>query len=292
MAKRGTYDLAAWHLHRWMNRMSKFLVYGCAFGTAIGWPGALLYSPGFGLSFGIITGLSAGGAAAYAGPAEPPYGRKSEEPFLEKYKNGLSFTVSLWGASGLATAISLGFRSGIVVWWSEALAAAVAGGLAVLLSKTEIDKQNKQATAPATVLRLSSRVTLAWALIFGSLLGLGMGLSEGADAAVVAGLIGALGAVLANAWGGLVATCVYFALGRRLPLRLMGFLADAHRRGILRRVGAVYQFRHAIVQDRLVALAHARKNKQVKARPVLIARFRSRLGLPDDRQSGTQDANL
>lgn len=264
MAKCGTYDLAAWHLHRWMNRTSKFLVYGCAFGAVIGWSGALLYSPRFGLSFGIITGLSAGGAAAYAGPAEPPYGRESEEPFLEKYKSGLSFTVSLWAASGLAAAISLGFRSGILVWCWEALAAAVAGALAVLLSQTKIDTQNKQATAPATVLKLSSRVTLAWALIFGSLLGLGMGLSEGADAALVAGLIGVLGAVLANAWGGLVATRGYFALGRRLPWGLMAFLADAHRRGILRQVGAVYQFRHATIQDRLVAQACARKNKPVK----------------------------
>ena len=130
------------------------------------------------------------------------------------------------------------------------------------------------------------------ALIFGSLLGLGMGLSEGPDAAVVASLIGVLGAVLANAWGGLVATCGYFALGRRLPWRLMAFLADAHRRGILRQVGAVYQFRHAIIQDRLVGQARTRKNKPVKACPVLTARFQPRVSLPGDRQPGTQDANL
>jgi hypothetical protein len=31
----------------------------------------------------------------------------------------------------------------------------------------------------------------------------------------------------------------------------MSFLADAHRRGVLRQVGAVYQFRHIELQHRL-----------------------------------------
>jgi hypothetical protein len=31
----------------------------------------------------------------------------------------------------------------------------------------------------------------------------------------------------------------------------MGFLADAHRRGVLRQAGAVYQFRHIELQHRL-----------------------------------------
>ncbi|MFD8766537.1 NACHT domain-containing protein [Streptomyces mirabilis] len=36
-----------------------------------------------------------------------------------------------------------------------------------------------------------------------------------------------------------------------LPWRLEAFLADAHRRGVLRQVGSVYQFRHARLRDRL-----------------------------------------
>jgi hypothetical protein len=31
----------------------------------------------------------------------------------------------------------------------------------------------------------------------------------------------------------------------------MGFLADAHQRGVLRQAGAVYQFRHIELQHRL-----------------------------------------
>jgi hypothetical protein len=41
------------------------------------------------------------------------------------------------------------------------------------------------------------------------------------------------------------------ALTARLPLRLSAFLADAHRLGILRQVGPVYQFRHARLRERL-----------------------------------------
>jgi hypothetical protein len=36
-----------------------------------------------------------------------------------------------------------------------------------------------------------------------------------------------------------------------VPWRMMSFLEDAHRLGLLRQVGAVYQFRHADLQDRL-----------------------------------------
>ncbi|GAA3198581.1 NACHT domain-containing protein [Dactylosporangium siamense] len=43
----------------------------------------------------------------------------------------------------------------------------------------------------------------------------------------------------------------YYALWGRLPWRLLRFLNDAHRRGILRQVGPVYQFRHAYLQDHL-----------------------------------------
>ncbi|WP_433613043.1 NACHT domain-containing protein [Dactylosporangium sp. CA-139114] len=41
----------------------------------------------------------------------------------------------------------------------------------------------------------------------------------------------------------------------RLPRHLMAFLEDAHRRGVLRQTGAIYQFRHATLQNRLVTIA-------------------------------------
>jgi hypothetical protein len=52
-----------------------------------------------------------------------------------------------------------------------------------------------------------------------------------------------------TAWGRwLIARTVLAAHGR-LPWRLLGFLEDAHRRGLLRRRGSLYEFRHARLQE-------------------------------------------
>ncbi|MGN9909035.1 NACHT domain-containing protein [Phytohabitans sp. LJ34] len=45
----------------------------------------------------------------------------------------------------------------------------------------------------------------------------------------------------------------WLALTRRLPWRTMAFLSGAHRRGVLRQSGAVYQFRHLRLQEHLAA---------------------------------------
>jgi hypothetical protein len=56
-----------------------------------------------------------------------------------------------------------------------------------------------------------------------------------------------------RAWGAFVACRLLLAVRGQMPLRLMSFLGDAHQRGVLRQAGAVYQFRHARLQDRLVS---------------------------------------
>lgn len=84
-------------------------------------------------------------------------------------------------------------------------------------------------------------------------------------AAVFAGAVW-LTFVASRAWGVYLLTHCWLAARGRLPLRLMRFLDDAHRRGVLRNAGAVYQFRHARLQDRLSRqdpacrrLTHARR---------------------------------
>lgn len=44
---------------------------------------------------------------------------------------------------------------------------------------------------------------------------------------------------------------VWLPANGRLPWALPRFLEDAYERGVLRRAGAVYQFRHARLQDHL-----------------------------------------
>ncbi|MFE6364116.1 NACHT domain-containing protein [Streptomyces sp. NPDC057806] len=73
--------------------------------------------------------------------------------------------------------------------------------------------------------------------------------------APLAGTATAISAVMHhNSWARFAAVRHYLWLRRRLPRRLLPFLADAHaNRGVLRQVGAVYQFRHIGLQQRLAS---------------------------------------
>jgi hypothetical protein len=85
--------------------------------------------------------------------------------------------------------------------------------------------------------------------------------ASGGELAVAAGtgaMMGAwagigVGAALAlrASWPSYEVVRIWLALRRQLPWQLTDFLADAHRRGVLRQVGAVYQFRHIELQHRL-----------------------------------------
>lgn len=64
---------------------------------------------------------------------------------------------------------------------------------------------------------------------------------------------------LFTAWGRFTLARLYFAMTRQLPWHLMTFLDDAHRRGILRQAGAVYQFRHVEIRNSLVSKSNQAK---------------------------------
>ncbi|NGO70738.1 hypothetical protein G5C65_20760, partial [Streptomyces sp. SB3404] len=54
-----------------------------------------------------------------------------------------------------------------------------------------------------------------------------------------------------SAWGRFTLARAWWASRGRLPWRLMEFLRDAHRRGVLRQAGGVYRFRHIELRNRL-----------------------------------------
>jgi len=64
-------------------------------------------------------------------------------------------------------------------------------------------------------------------------------------------LLTGLAIFLSRAWGLFILARAWLAMPGKTPLRLMRFLADAHRRAVLRQAGAVYQFRQARLQDNL-----------------------------------------
>ncbi|MCX4615621.1 MULTISPECIES: hypothetical protein [Streptomyces] len=80
------------------------------------------------------------------------------------------------------------------------------------------------------------------------------GVDAAGQAAVLAGALW-LGLTIAftrTVWGSFSAAKFHRASRHRIPRNLMAFLADAHQhRGVLRQVGAVYQFRHIDLQRHL-----------------------------------------
>lgn len=87
-------------------------------------------------------------------------------------------------------------------------------------------------------------------LAFGPTFGLACGLAFG---------------LLHSAWAHFLLARPWLASRGRLPWRLMAFLADAHRRGVLRQAGGVYQFRHALLRDRLAATGDLELNAKAVA---------------------------
>ena len=75
--------------------------------------------------------------------------------------------------------------------------------------------------------------------------------AAGFAAGAVFGLAVGLSIFMSRAWGSFTLSLPWLAMRGQAPLRLVRFLDDAHRRGVLRQAGAVYQFRHARLQDRL-----------------------------------------
>ncbi|WP_217130978.1 NACHT domain-containing protein [Streptomyces sp. AC558_RSS880] len=71
------------------------------------------------------------------------------------------------------------------------------------------------------------------------------------------GTVTALLVLLSRAWTRFVLLRLAAGVRGRLPWRLMGFLADAHARGVLRQSGGQYQFRHIRLQETLVSRSPA-----------------------------------
>lgn len=98
-------------------------------------------------------------------------------------------------------------------------------------------------------------IGLACVLVVGPAFGLAFGLVFGPAGGLAFGL--AFGLV-SQAWPAFLAASGWLAIRRRFPWRLMTFLDDAHRLGLLRVVGSAYQFRHAELQDHLAPLPAVR----------------------------------
>jgi hypothetical protein len=132
----------------------------------------------------------------------------------------------------------------------------------------------KEAVTPIGVLR-SDRAAVAYGWLLGAIIGAGVsvflaltaaGLTEhlvvhldtvrrSLLAAGMGVLLGGIGLGLlvqaTSSWGHFVTTRMWLWLTGATPLRLISFLEDAHKLGVLRLTGPHFQFRHALLQQRL-----------------------------------------
>jgi hypothetical protein len=146
--------------------------------------------------------------------------------------------------------------------------------VSILASFEGVPDNLERAVTPSTVLARDRRAALLIALpgaiaiipVFGILEylnqtsgpgGTSVGsiiLSSLTTGPVVGACVGLFAASYTAAWPAYMRARLRLALRHRLPWNLMGFLDDAHQRGILRQAGPVYQFRHNTLQIQLATL--------------------------------------
>ncbi|MFG1957539.1 hypothetical protein [Nonomuraea sp. NPDC049028] len=265
-----TRDIAWWRIASTTPHIQSAV--GLTFGLTIGLTIGLMFGLGVGLGVGLAVALISGivGLACARDWANDTPGcanlrlRGRTLLLLRSIRGGLggALKVGLW--AGLVVGLQFGLVVGLVVGLIAGAMAWIAAGpmsgpitVAIglikwaeqpTLTSTSTSRSSWQADGALTLLRM---------VLVGLVFGVTGGLEFGLAAALLGGLaFGPLGGLVMgnhNAW--LVCTIAVsrLTLQHRLPWRIMEFLDDVHRLGLLRAVGPVYQFRHAALHDHLAA---------------------------------------
>ena len=230
-----------------------------------------------GISAGIIAAFLSSSTASspgYASFRKRSWKRLSPRRFTEQLAGGLLAGVALglfaiYKGGNVPGPLGLVVTGSVTRAFGTGLVAGLAGGAVIgvvelLRSPTETDAP----TSPSSTFSSDRRLTLIAGLVitgigsifsgllYGLATGLLFGIAAGLATAVIAGIGGAfVGRKLTvRAWPMFIVTIIVLRTTKNAPLGLMKFLEEAYRLGILRRVGAVYQFRHARLQDRLAVI--------------------------------------
>lgn len=181
---------------------------------------------------------------------------------------GLATGVGVGLALGLAAGLAVGTGFGLGIGFAGGIAGGMGGGLASTLAQgLNISMPSDEPITPVDAFQGNHRLVLAieicvgvavgvvtgvsfgiavW-VAFGFASGIVVGLAAGLAVGVVAGI--AAGATDVNAFMPACAAFVLISRDGQGPVRMMRFLEDARRRGVLRTAGPVYQFRHASLQE-------------------------------------------
>ncbi|GAB1515249.1 hypothetical protein JCM33774_72920 [Actinophytocola sp. KF-1] len=229
------------------------------------------------LGFGLALGAAHGAGLTFGGGAfEPSRVRLRARGGARQLRTRFAprFGVGVVGGAGLGVVLGLAAEAGLdpmgLVGFGFLGALATGTGLGAVIgfgwgltAGLEAPVDIRSVVSPAGLLR-TNRATvvfafLAWGLVLGltHLFVITFAAGRVDPRAVALDLV--LGPVIGlaigtslTAWGQwLVFARVWLPLTGRLPWDVADFLDDACRRGVLRQVGAVYQFRHARLQAHL-----------------------------------------
>jgi hypothetical protein len=239
----------------------------------------------YGIALAVLSGIV--GTFTLSMPTAPRPGRitlrRSTEPLRGRLVRALAITVfgGLAGLLGDWLGNGLIFLRGDNVWdglFFGLLGGAIFGLVFGVVGEFAIAQHSGPDTpdprytpTPRTLLRrdrnasllagliaaLAGGLAVGLAVTFGRIVSFGRiepsfaGLPSGLIPGLAGGLTAGLAVAIAGAWAHFATARIWLALTRRLPWKLLAFLDDAYDRGTLRRFGAVYQFRHDIVRDRL-----------------------------------------
>ncbi|TQF04162.1 NACHT domain-containing protein [Kitasatospora acidiphila] len=204
-------------------------------------PGEILARAGIGSLAGLVAGA---GVGALNG-------------FLPALFSGREVWVRYGLVEGVIFAVSFALAGGLVgalmAWLEARIALERAPGPRDLLDQNrKTVLQQMFVFAPLLGIVSGAGCMLSGELLHHSLWGIGIqpALTDGLRVAFLIALGGGLGSALSlTAWGRWVVVArIWLPFTGQLPWDAMAFLEDAHRRGVLRQVGAVYQFRHEWLQ--------------------------------------------
>ncbi|WP_159049497.1 NACHT domain-containing protein [Streptomyces sp. NRRL WC-3618] len=171
---------------------------------------------------------------------------------------GLAVGTAVAAVVGVSVGIGVGFPiaiGGVILGGVRPAAADVtkAGDPASLLARDRRSFLRGIFTAVTAGMITAGAVSAAWNPLSQDFTG---AVVRGAISGATVGLVVAIMYVAADmpyrsAWLPFTVTRWYLTLRCGLPRDLMGFLSDAHERGVLRQVAGLYQFRHVDLQRRL-----------------------------------------
>ncbi|SIM79383.1 hypothetical protein SAMN04489832_2088 [Micromonospora cremea] len=271
----GTHDLAWWQLSsavpRAVHQAVRVTVGPLSCGL-LGWVIFGLFGrPHLGVTFGLLVGFF---AVLSLGRLRARRPRRFVPRLLRRAELAPAFLVRDLGF-GIIGALVGGLIVGLLFSVGYGVLIGLFYGLVFgLVRRFTEPTEPKEPASPSNVLR-SDRSTVLYGTALGGAAGALVGgflggvvgaeqyglifqlspLLEGLLGASVGLLLGAAGLGLmvytTSAWSQLVVARLWLAYRGWIPLRLMAFLQDAHKLGVLRQVGPLYQFRHALLQERL-----------------------------------------